>query len=230
MIYTSYFAQLKNLPSNIIPISICGKPPKWYKGLQYKKLAPKYDFFQEWKRNHDNDYYIKCFQEQILDKIGFLASYNGRWFDGGYAQAGYEKTKTGERFRDYYQEAKRNIETQIINCKDIIFGVSCYKQIKFSDDCKDMVYCDPPYQNTKQFANGIDFDYEYFWETIRNWSKNQYVLVSELQAPEDFEVIWSKPVSRSIKSTDKSFAVEKLFTYKEGRYSKYIKNRDGANA
>ncbi len=72
MIYTSYFAQLKNLPSNIISISICGKPPKWYKGLQYKKLAPKYDFFQEWKRNHDNDYYIKCFQEQILDKIDIL--------------------------------------------------------------------------------------------------------------------------------------------------------------
>lgn len=69
MIYTSYFAQLKNLPSNIIPISICGKTPDWYTGLQYKKLAPKYDFFQEWKKNHDNDYYIKCYKEQVLDKL-----------------------------------------------------------------------------------------------------------------------------------------------------------------
>lgn len=69
MIYTSYFTQLKNLPSNIIPISICGKAPDWYKGLQYKKLAPKYDFFQEWKKNHDNDYYIKCYREQVLDKL-----------------------------------------------------------------------------------------------------------------------------------------------------------------
>ena len=69
MIYTSYFAKLKSLPKNIIPISICGKAPGWYQGLQYKKLAPKYDFFMKWKENHDNDYYIKCFNEQVLNKL-----------------------------------------------------------------------------------------------------------------------------------------------------------------
>jgi len=69
MIYTSYFAKLNSLPDNIIPISICGKAPDWYKGLQYKKLAPKYDFFMKWKENHDNDYYIKCFNEQVLNKL-----------------------------------------------------------------------------------------------------------------------------------------------------------------
>ena len=69
MIYTSYFAKLKSLPDNIVPISICAKAPDWYKGLQYKKLAPKYDFFMKWKENHDNDYYIKCFNEQVLDKL-----------------------------------------------------------------------------------------------------------------------------------------------------------------
>lgn len=69
MIYTSYFAKLKSLPDNIIPISICGKAPDWYTGLQYKKLAPKYKFFMEWKENHDNDYYIKCFNEQVLNKL-----------------------------------------------------------------------------------------------------------------------------------------------------------------
>lgn len=69
MIYTSYFAKLKDLPDNIIPISICGKAPDWYKGLQYKKLAPKYDFFMKWKETHDNDYYIKCYNEQVLNKL-----------------------------------------------------------------------------------------------------------------------------------------------------------------
>lgn len=72
MIYTSYFAKLKSLPDNIIPISICAKAPDWYKGLQYKKLAPKYDFFMKWKENHDNDYYVKCFNEQVLDKTDVL--------------------------------------------------------------------------------------------------------------------------------------------------------------
>lgn len=70
MIYTSYFAKLKELEKhNIIPISICGKAPDWYKGLQYKKLAPKYGFFMEWKKNHDNEYYIKHFQKEVLDEL-----------------------------------------------------------------------------------------------------------------------------------------------------------------
>ena len=75
MIYTSYFAKLKSLPENIIPISICGKAPDWYNGLQYKKLAPKYEFFMKWKENHNNDYYIKCFNEQVLNKLDPMRVY-----------------------------------------------------------------------------------------------------------------------------------------------------------
>lgn len=66
MIYTSYFANLKNMPKSIIPITICVKVPNWWTGLQYKRLAPKYDFFMKWKENHDNGYYNKCFKEQVL--------------------------------------------------------------------------------------------------------------------------------------------------------------------
>lgn len=72
MIYTSYFAKLKQLPEDVLPISICGKAPQWYTGLQYKKLAPKYDFFMKWKEDHDNNYYIKCFNEQVLGDIELL--------------------------------------------------------------------------------------------------------------------------------------------------------------
>lgn len=72
MIYTSYFSKIKSLPEYIIPISICAKAPSWYKGLQYKKLAPKYDFFMKWKENHDNNYYIKCFNEQVLNELNVL--------------------------------------------------------------------------------------------------------------------------------------------------------------
>ena len=69
MIYTSYFAQLKTIPKNIVPIAICGKSPDWYKGLEYKKLAPKYSFFSEWQKTHDNNYYIKHFNEDVLAKL-----------------------------------------------------------------------------------------------------------------------------------------------------------------
>lgn len=66
MIYTSYFAKLK---------TFCAKPPEWYKGLRYKKLAPKYDFFVKWKCNRDNNYYIECFQEQVLNRLDFFQVY-----------------------------------------------------------------------------------------------------------------------------------------------------------
>jgi uncharacterized protein YeaO (DUF488 family) len=66
MIYTTYFAKLKSLPETIIPISICGKAPDFYNGLQYKKLAPKWWFFQEWKKTHDNGFYIDNFNKLVL--------------------------------------------------------------------------------------------------------------------------------------------------------------------
>lgn len=66
MIYTTYFGNLKNLPKNIIPISICYKAPDWWNGLQYRKLAPKYEFFKVWKETKDNDYYIEHFNSEVL--------------------------------------------------------------------------------------------------------------------------------------------------------------------
>ena len=69
MIYTSYFAKLKRLPDNIVPVSICAKPPAYYRGIQYKKLAPRYSFFSAWKETHDNEYYTACFKDQVLDHL-----------------------------------------------------------------------------------------------------------------------------------------------------------------
>ena len=69
MIFTTYFGKVKDLPENIIPISICGKAPSWWKGLEYKALAPKWDFFKVWKETQDNDYYIEHFQTDVLDKL-----------------------------------------------------------------------------------------------------------------------------------------------------------------
>ena len=69
MIYTSYFGKLKKLPTNIIPIAICGKSPDWFNGIEYKKLAPKYSFFSEWKETKDDEYYVNCFNEQVLKPL-----------------------------------------------------------------------------------------------------------------------------------------------------------------
>ena len=44
LIYTSYFAQVKNLPSDIVPISIAAKQVPGWRYPVYKALAPTYDY------------------------------------------------------------------------------------------------------------------------------------------------------------------------------------------
>ena len=67
MYYTSYFANIKNLPPDVVPVAICGKSPEGYKGLQYKKLAPTWQIYRDWKYDHhNNETYTHQFQSQIL--------------------------------------------------------------------------------------------------------------------------------------------------------------------
>ena len=75
------------------------------------------ELYNDVRSNQNNNKY----EDWIIGNVGFLASYNGRWFDGGYAQSGYEKTKNGEKLRDYYKEAKQNILQQVDLIKDIEF-------------------------------------------------------------------------------------------------------------
>ena len=64
------------LAYDITPISICGKAPDWYDGIQYKKLAPKWEFFSEWKKSKDNQFYVRCFDEQVLSVLNAKAVYD----------------------------------------------------------------------------------------------------------------------------------------------------------
>lgn len=151
------------------------------------------------------------YEDWLVGNIGFLASYNGRWFDGGYAPAGYEQTKNGPRYRDYYQESKRNILSQQKDIASVDFGVKDYTEY---NPLGCLIYCDPPYSGTKQYKNAMNFDYELFWDTVRKWSRNNIVIVSELTAPNDFTCFWKKNVSRTMKSTDNTMrALEKMFIY-----------------
>ena len=68
-IYTTYFDNVKCLSKSVIPISIAGSPPETWDGLEYRKLAPKWSFFKEWKHNNDNNFYIQHFYEEVLNKL-----------------------------------------------------------------------------------------------------------------------------------------------------------------
>lgn len=67
-IYTSYFANLKNIPDDVVPISICRKPPSGYNGLEYKRLAPSSSLLSAWKKEPDEKAYRKVFNN-ILNRL-----------------------------------------------------------------------------------------------------------------------------------------------------------------
>lgn len=66
-IYTSYFAYLKHLhENNIVPVNIALWPPKWYKGLSYKALAPLYFMM---RGNLTREQYIENYNQCVLSKL-----------------------------------------------------------------------------------------------------------------------------------------------------------------
>lgn len=160
-----------------------------------------------------NEDYSK-FDLKDIGNIGFIASFNGRFFDGGYATPSYEKTKNGMRYRDYYQEAKRNIEKQSPKLKNIVFHSCDYRDtLKCLSDEKCLIYMDPPYNNTKMYANATKFDYDEFWQLVREYSQKHIIIVSEVSAPDDMTIIWQKKVARNMNPANKFRAVEKMYVY-----------------
>lgn len=99
MIYTTYFAKLKSLPKDIIPIAICAKPIPGFQCAIYKQLAPRFDFYSKYKVDGDESDFITCYNEQILKSLNpakvvadlYYAAGKG-YCDGDIALVCYEKS------------------------------------------------------------------------------------------------------------------------------------------
>lgn len=151
---------------------------------------------------------LDTFEDWYIGAIGFLASYNGRFFDGGYA--GLVTTKAGT-VRNYYDEAKRNLIGQRPNLQDIKFQYGDYERLYSSDLCGCLFYCDPPYKNTKKYGTSKNFNHDRFWDWAERMSKKNIVLVSEYQAPPNWKCIWEKDLIKTMNHTNKIESVERLF-------------------
>ena len=69
MIYTTYFGCLRRIPTDVIPVSIAAKPPKWWDGLEYKKLAPSYGCLMDYKSGGNRDTYINRYYKETLEHL-----------------------------------------------------------------------------------------------------------------------------------------------------------------
>lgn len=96
MIYTSYFPKVNKLVENgLIPIAICGGIPEGYIWRWYRKLAPSWSIYSEYKEFGDIEKYTKRYNEEILSKLNpeqvFQDLYNLADESVNFAMLCYEK-------------------------------------------------------------------------------------------------------------------------------------------
>lgn len=141
-------------------------------------------------------------EKWFVAATAFFCSYFAKGFRGGYA------CNCGDG-RDYYKERLKNFQKQIPKLKGIVFVNKDIFDLAIVDS---VIYLDPPYKNTLKYDFSKNFDTDKFWDKVRDLSKNNIVLVSEQEAPQDFECIWEKETLRNIfKENPRKRATEKLF-------------------
>ena len=154
------------------------------------------------------------FEPEYVALCGFCATYNAKWF-GGYA--GTVKTKINT-YRNYYDEAVRNVLKQRPHIQSVQFACSDYRELRVEGA---LIYCDPPYQGTTGYKD--EFDHEQYWQWVREMSKTNIVLCSEYSAPPDFECVWEKQLTTTLDKNSRSKAVEKLFVFNQEKAEKAVK-------
>lgn len=162
-------------------------------------LKEDYDLVKNNKQNYPDWY---------LGLIGFCSFGNKLW--GGYAKNNTDDT-TGERTKSYFSSLKK----QAPNLKDITFLNISFTQLPKDKIKGYVIYCDPPYRGTTKYKTE-EFPYEEFYDWCREMSKDNIVLISEYNMPDDFECIWEKEHKTMVDSNKKSgddgnIRIEKLF-------------------
>ena len=202
---------------------------------EYDCTASDYhpDLIELWKAVQDDSFMIPSdMTEELYNTIkeqpspsalkafvGFGCSFGGKYF------AGYADKYKNDKNENYLKEVSNSIRKKKNKFKDVLFDCCSYDDW---DPHNMLIYCDPPYQETKNPVRYRTdnkkydiFDNNQFWKVMRKWSKDNYVFISETTAPDDFVKVWSKSTHRSVsqsgktryKNNSKTFTEESLFVH-----------------
>jgi DNA adenine methylase len=188
------------------------------------------DLIQMWKEVQEKtfEYPQSISEEEYLEAkqlqspsaykafVGFGMSFGGRYF-GAYSQ----KYLNGKK-EDFCKEMVHSLTKTAPKIQNVTFTNHDYRTLKPN---KMLVYCDPPYAWTKfpiKYRRDVKkydvFDSEEFWTIMREWSKNNLVIVSEMTAPPDFVEVWSLDRYRSAAQSSKTRFSAKSENPSETRY------------
>ncbi len=139
--------------------------------------------------------------------IGHGCSFGAKFF-GGYAREG----RRGQA--NYAAESARLLNKKMAHLGKALFIARPYTRMNYIPGS--IIYCDPPYIGTTEYSGQANFNSKAFWDWARKYSEESVVLISETQAPSDFEAIWEMEYTPGIRSHSGGKRIEKLFKRKTG--------------
>ena len=168
------------------------KPPTTIEKPFYAKVR------ESW---HKND---GAFDDATIGWVGFMASWNGRFFDGGYSSH-------NAGGRDYIAENIRNTMRQLDDLKGVEWQSCSFENVTMPHGS--LVYYDPPYRGTSSYATAKGFDHYRFYDWARQMKRDGHtVYISEYDMPGDFSCVWQKQITNSVNLTKTYKPTERLWT------------------
>lgn len=176
----------------------------------YDKLPTTFteEEYNKVKFNRDN------YEPWYVGLIGFCGAFGAAYMTGFARGTKADKITP----RDIPAEGIRNLVKQAPKLKGIDFQHKSFLDYKPNEYRNCVFYLDPPYRGRFGYSTG-EFPYEEFDKWAIELAKNNIVLISEYEMPDDyFECIWSKEqlvnVKNNVKHNNSKKRVEKLFKVK----------------
>jgi DNA adenine methylase len=137
--------------------------------------------------------------------IGIAGSWGGKWF------AGYARDPKSDR--NYFTNAKNSLLKMLPIFQGVDFSCQTFSGIKPNGQ---LIYCDPPYEDTTKYDFCGLFDSRLFWDTMRLWSRTNAVVISGYKCPDDFATVFETQTRTDLGNKDnrKIPRVERLFKYR----------------
>jgi DNA adenine methylase len=151
--------------------------------------------------------------------VGFMASFNGRFFDGGYSGTSGKRDYIREQINntlaqlpDLLREPRIRFRCATFDLIDTIVYHSDFNNHR-EQPLPALYYCDPPYLDTKQYVYSRNFNYPLFYHWCKDlYDKGNEVLISEYAMPVNgFTTVWQHQHTNSMATRNTHHPVECLF-------------------
>lgn len=190
------------------------------------------DIIAMWQSLHDNtftpkkhiteEFYnsVKLQQQPSAERGHYLIAFS---FSGIYNSGFRPKYQSKEQ----YKKQNESQYNKVLEMKKYLrenqnkYEFKCDTYLNYKPKNK-LIYCDSPYiHSNKQGQNKYlkNFDYQTYWQTMVEWSKDNLVFISEQTIPDNFKdkfkVIWEKKRKTKIHTSKTNKSTEKLFIIKK---------------